>query len=199
MFDWITGLVSALGYPGVFLLMLAENIFPPIPSELIMPLAGFTAARGELNLWLVIAFGTAGSVFGALPWFYAGRLVGAERFKMWTARHGRWFTLTPSEIDQARLWFDRYGHWAVLGGRLIPAVRTLISVPAGVAKMPLAPFLFFTTIGSLAWTAALALTGYLLQSQYELVAGWLNPVSNVIVALIAIYYGYRVVTFRAQD
>ncbi len=139
MFDWITGIVDRTGYLGVALLMFAENLFPPVPSELIMPLAGFAAARGDLSLPLVLAAGVAGSLAGALFWYWIGRKVGADRLKRWAGRHGRWLTLSPGDVDEADAWFDRHGVKAVLLGRLIPAVRTLVSVPAGLAAMPLPP------------------------------------------------------------
>src|SRR3546814_7553399 len=107
MFDWITGLVEDGGYLGVAALMLAENLFPPIPSELIMPLAGFAAARGDLNIILVVASGAAGSLLGAVFWYAVGCWLGSERLKRWAGRHGRWLTLAPDDIDKAVAWFDR--------------------------------------------------------------------------------------------
>ena len=196
MFDWITAAVQQSGYVGVFLLMLAENVVPPIPSELIMPLAGFTAAQGQLNIVLVIAAGTAGSLLGALLWYYIGLWLGRDRLKRWAAKHGRWFTLTPDELDQAFDWFHRHAGASVFIGRLIPTIRTLISVPAGIARMGLGPFLAYSAVGTALWTALLAAAGYLLESQYEAVEHWLNPVTNVIVGVILITYIYRVVTFR---
>ena len=199
MFDWITGLLERSGYLGVLLLMLAENVFPPMPSELIMPLAGFTAAQGKLSILFVVLAGTAGSLLGALAWYYVGRWLGADRLKRFTARHGRWLTLSAPEIDRAHAWFDRHGAKAVALGRLIPAVRTLISVPAGVTRMPLARFLAWTALGTALWTLLLAGAGYLLQSQYRLVADYLNPLSNVVFGLLVLWYAYRVVTFKADS
>ncbi|WP_417777483.1 DedA family protein [Stutzerimonas xanthomarina] len=196
MFDKIVEIVSAFGYIGVFLLMLLENIFPPIPSELIMPLAGFVAARGDLNFIVVILVGTAGSVVGALPWYYAGAKLGQERMKRLAKRWGHWLTLSPEDVDKASDWFDRHGKAAVFFGRLIPAVRTLISVPAGIAGMSMTKFLIYSTLGSLIWTALLALAGYLLESQYEKVSEYLNPVSTVIVVLMVLYYLYRLIRQR---
>ncbi|MCP9340151.1 DedA family protein [Stutzerimonas xanthomarina] len=196
MFDKIVEIVSAFGYIGVFLLMLLENIFPPIPSELIMPLAGFVAARGDLNFIVVILVGTAGSVVGALPWYYAGAKLGQERMKRLAKRWGHWLTLSPEDVDKASGWFDRHGKAAVFFGRLIPAVRTLISVPAGIAGMSMTKFLIYSTLGSLIWTALLALAGYLLESQYEKVSEYLNPVSTVIVVLMVLYYLYRLIRQR---
>lgn len=195
MFDWITWLVEQTGYIGIALLMFGENLFPPIPSELIMPLAGFTAAQGRLGMTGVIVAGTIGSVAGALFWYYVGRWVGCARLKRWAARHGRWFTMAPDEIDRAVAAFNRHGALAVLAGRLIPAVRTLISVPAGVAAMGMPRFLLFSTVGTALWTCFLAGAGYLLQGSYQQVEDWLNPVSNIVFILLVLGYLYRVVTF----
>ena len=196
MFDWIVDVLAQAGYLGVALLMLAENLFPPIPSELIMPLAGFVAARGDMSLIGVIAAGTLGSVLGALPWYWAGRRFGPERLKRLAGRHGRWLTVSPREVDRARDWFNKRGRVGVLLGRLVPAVRTLISVPAGLAAMPMLPFLIYSTIGTLVWTTLLALAGYWLQDRYEQVSAYLDPVSKGIVGLIVLTYLYRVVTWQ---
>lgn len=198
MFDWITDFVEKSGYLGVALLMFAENVFPPIPSELIMPLAGFTAARGELSLVLVIAAGMVGSVAGTLLWYYAGRWLGLGRLKRFAARHGRWLTLSPTELDQAQAFFSRHCAKAVFFGRLVPALRTLISIPAGIVEMALPRFLLYSTLGTLLWTAFLAGAGYLLEAQYRAVEQWLNPVTNLILGAALVFYAYRVATFRPQ-
>jgi len=194
VFDWITKIISEGGYPGIVLLMLGENIFPPIPSELIMPLAGFVAARGELNPVLVVLAGTLGSMLGALPWYYAGRWLGEERVCRFAARHGRWLTLDDEDVGKGIRWFERRGRIAVLIGRLIPTVRTLISVPAGMARMPLVPFLLYSSLGSLLWTAALAGAGYLLEANYRLVGDYLDQVSKIIIGLIVLTYLWRLVS-----
>jgi membrane protein DedA with SNARE-associated domain len=198
MFDWIVNLVSQTGYAGIAFLMLAENVFPPVPSELIMPLAGFAAARGELGFFGVVLAGTAGSLAGALFWYEIGRRVGVERLRRWTERHGRWLTMSPDELDRAIDWFRRHAGRSVLLGRLVPAVRTLISVPAGVASMRLPVFLAWTSAGTAMWTTFLAGMGYLLEGGYQQVAHWVNPVSNVVVAALVLGYLYRVATFRPQ-
>jgi membrane protein DedA with SNARE-associated domain len=156
MFDWITGWLESGGYLGVFALMLIENVFPPIPSELVMPLAGYLAAQGTLSLAGVIFAGTLGSVAGALIWYWIGRKIGMERLRRLARNHGHWLTMDEAEVDRASDWFDRYGWGAVFFGRMVPAVRTLISVPAGIAGMHLAPFLAVTTIGSALWVGLLA-------------------------------------------
>ena len=193
MFDWITDIIDRTGYLGVFLLMLAENIFPPIPSELIMPLAGYAAAQGKLNGIIVVLAGTAGSLLGALFWYYVGCWLGRDRLRRFAAQHGRWLTITPGQLDETRDWFGRHGTKAVFIGRLVPTVRTLISIPAGVTGMPLQSFITFTALGTVIWTALLAGAGYLLQDQYGRVAGYVGPVSNAIFGIIVAAYLYRVI------
>lgn len=196
MFDWIVAAITQYGYLGIALLMFVENVFPPIPSELIMPFAGFVATRGELDLAGVIAAGVAGSLAGAMPWYWAGRALGRARLRRLAQRHGRWLTVSPEDLARAEDWFDRHGPAAVLVGRLIPAIRSVVSAPAGVACMPLPRFLLWSGIGTLAWTAALTSLGWMLESQYERVSHWLDPVSNGVVAAIAVGYVVRVVRWR---
>ena len=198
MFDWIVGIIAESGYLGIFFLLVLENIFPPIPSELIIPLAGYSAAQGELNVFLVIVVATLGAVTGALPWYYLGKVFGLERLKKMSLSYGRLLTLSPDDIDTAAGWFIRHGRAAVLFGRLIPAVRTLISVPAGIASMPLPTFLLYTTIGSAIWNTALVFLGYFLGNQHELVSSYLGPISDAIIVLIVVIYLYRVVTFGRE-
>ncbi len=196
MFDWVVMLLGNGGYLGIFLLMLAENLFPPIPSELVMPLAGFLAAQGAMSLPLAIAVGTAGSVTGALFWYWVGLRFGEARLRRMAERYGRWLTVSPKDVETASAWFDRNGGRMVFLGRMVPAVRTLISIPAGIARMPLPSFLALTAAGSTLWTGALAVAGYLLESQYARVEGWVNPVSTVVVALLVLWYGVRLVRVR---
>ncbi|WP_209586543.1 DedA family protein [Massilia sp. BHUDP2] len=196
MFEFITSFLEKSGYIGVFLLMALENIFPPIPSELIMPFAGFVVARGDLNLVGVLVAGTAGSIAGALPWYWGARKYGKERLKAFADRHARWMTVGSEDIDKAIAAFDRHGRSVVLFGRLIPAIRTLISVPAGLACMSWAQFLLYSTIGSLAWTGILTGAGFLLESNYEQVGKYVDPVSKGIFGILLAWYIYRVVTHR---
>ena len=195
MAEWITGWMNGGGYLTVGLLMLLENVFPPIPSEVVMPLAGYGALGAGRSLIGVIAAGTLGSVAGALLWYYVGVWVGQARLRSFAARHGRWLTLTPREVDAADAWFDRWGGWAVFIGRMVPGVRTLISVPAGMSGMGLGRFLAFTTLGSLVWTGALALAGWWLGGAHGAVADYIAPVSNLVIAGAVAIYLYRVVTF----
>ena len=163
-----------------------------------MPLAGFDAQRGDMNIWLVILSGSAGSLAGALFWYYIGRWIGEDRLKRWAAKYGRLLTLNPSQVDTVNAWFDKHNEKAVLIGRLLPAVRTLISVPAGIFKMRLDRFLLFSSIGTVAWTGILTVVGYLLGNQYRVVEGYLNPVSDIIVAGVILLYVYRLVKWEPE-
>jgi len=199
MFEMITGFLEKSGYFGVFALMALENIFPPIPSEMIMPFAGFVVAKGELNLVGVLLAGTAGSVAGAMPWYYAAKVYGCERLKRLAERHARWLTISPEDIDKALETFNRHGRKTVLFGRLVPAVRTLISVPAGLANMSLGQFLLYSSIGSLAWSGLLVAAGFLLENKYTEVSKYVDPVSKAIFGALLAWYLYRVVTYRAPE
>lgn len=199
MFEWITGLVQDLGYAGVGLLMLLENVFPPLPSELIMPLAGFVADRGQMNFWGAVAAGSVGSLAGAMAWYAVGRAVGERRLRAWIDRHGMWLTLDCEDIDRAADWFRRHGAVAVLVGRLVPTVRTFISVPAGFERMPVATFVLFSAIGTVAWTVALAYAGRVLGANYTAVQGYLEPVTWVILGGFAVLLVYRAIRqYRAR-
>jgi membrane protein DedA with SNARE-associated domain len=197
MAHWVIETIGALGYFGVALLMLAENLFPPLPSELIMPFAGFLAARGELNPVLVVLAGTLGSVAGAMPWYMAGRWIGADRLQQLAERHGRWVAITPQEIDRGKRLFEHKGALVLVFGRLVPALRTVVALPAGLARMHWLPFVLWTLLGSLLWTSILTVAGYLLESQYERIGKWLNPVSTGIFLVIAAWYVVRVIRHSA--
>lgn len=193
MATWIMDVMVGLGYPGIALLMFIENVFPPIPSELIMPLAGFLAAEGELSIVGVIIAGTIGSVVGALPLYWIGMKLGKWRLSQWAERYGRWLTISPEDIDNADDWFGRHGRKAVFLGRLVPGIRSLIAIPAGLHHMPMLPFLVYTTIGSSIWTAALAAAGYLLGGEFHEVEKYLDPVSGFVLGGLVIWYIVRVV------
>jgi membrane protein DedA with SNARE-associated domain len=198
MATWVIHTISATSYWGVIFLMFVENVFPPIPSEVIMPLAGFMATQGQLSLLGVILAGTLGSVLGAVPLYYLGRMIGEERLMSFADRHGRWLTVSRGDLDNAKQWFDRHGGMAVLFCRLVPGVRSLISVPAGIEGMPLAPFLLFTTMGAALWTSILALAGYGLGANFRQVEAYLDPASYVVLAVIVGLYVWRVVTHKGR-
>jgi membrane protein DedA with SNARE-associated domain len=187
----MTDLIGEHGYLALFMLMFLENLFPPIPSELIMPFAGYAAAKGDIHPIGAVIAGSAGSLLGALAWYGVGYLLGGERFKRIARRHGRWLTISESDVDRAQQWFNRYGGLAVCGGRLIPAVRSVISVPAGIARMQLSRFLLWSSLGTVIWTGLLTGLGYLLGTRFTEVEAWLQPASWAIVAFAVCGYLYR--------
>lgn len=196
MSEWITQLIEDMGYLGIALLMFLENVFPPLPSEVIMPMAGFTASEGTLSVVGVIAAGIAGTLAGACFWYGIARLLGDERLKRWASKHGRWITLSPDEIERLEGWFSRHSRWAVPLGHLVPGIRTLISIPAGIFEMAVGRFLLLTALGGGLWTAALAAAGYMLGRKFDQVDRYLGPASTAIMAAILVGYVYRVVTFK---
>ncbi|MBE9192631.1 DedA family protein [Gloeocapsopsis crepidinum LEGE 06123] len=188
MLNWITNTISSLGYLGIGLLMFFENLFPPIPSELIMPLAGFTVARGQMQFIPAIAAGVLGTVIGALPWYYAGKILGSDRLQQLADKYGKWISISSKDITKADRWFDRHGSKAVFFCRLVPGVRTLISLPAGISGMHLVPFLLYSTLGTLLWVGLLTYLGYVLGDNYELVDEYLGPVSKIVVVTLLIAF-----------
>ena len=186
MKEWVIETMSSLGYVGIGLLMFLENLFPPIPSELIMPLAGFTAAQGKMQLFPAIAAGVIGTVLGAFPWYYLGKVVSEERIKGWADRYGKWLGISGADIDKANRWFDRHGKKAVLLCRMVPGVRTLISLPAGINAMPMVPFLLYSTIGTVLWVTFLTMAGYFLGNNYEVVDKYLDPISKIVAVTLVI-------------
>ena len=202
MVEWITHTMTALGYWGIGLLMFLENLFPPIPSELIMPLAGFTVSKGQMNFQYAVLAGVLGAVLGAVPWYYAGKLVSEERLGAIADRYGKWLGISGADIDKANRWFYRHGNQAVLLGRLVPGIRTLISLPAGISQMRLAPFLVYSTIGTTIWTAFLTYAGYLLGAHYDRVDDYLAPVSKIVLGgllvALGVWIGRRKTTQRVK-
>ncbi len=196
MSDWIVGVITELGYPGIVLLMLLEAVFPPIPSELIIPFAGYSAAQGALDPVLVVLSASLGSLLGMVPWYLAGRLFGLERCRWLADRYGRWLTVTSADIVRADGWFARYGGAVVLFGRLLPIIRTLISVPAGLARMPIPLFLAASLAGIVLWNTILVGAGYVLAEHYALVEHVIDPLAYVVLAGIVATYLWRVVTHR---
>ncbi len=198
MTDWMTQLIKDGGYTGVFLLMLLETIFPPIPSEVIMPLAGVEAATGKLNLWGVIASGTAGAMLGNLFWYAVARVIGILRFKPWIQRYGRWLTMDWDDVQKSERLFARHGGWLVGVARLLPTLRSIISIPAGLLNMRLKTFLIWSTIGTALWTAMLAGAGWGLGRAFQDIQKVLGPLSMAIIVLIVLAYAWRQLTWRKR-
>ena len=185
MLEWITSVIERMGYGGIVLLMVLENVFPPIPSEVILPFAGFTASQGQLSLIGVIAAGSLGSILGALPLYYLGYTLGLDNVRRLAQRYGRWVAVSPRDVDNAMQWFRDYGARIVLMGRTVPGIRSLISIPAGICGMAMPRFLLYSAAGTTIWSALLAYLGWLLGKNYEIVAHYVGYVSYGIAALAA--------------
>lgn len=196
MTEWITNTMNSLGYVGIALLMFLENLFPPIPSELIMPLAGFTVSQGKMELIPAIASGVIGTVLGVFPWYYLGKVVDEEKLTKLADKYGKWIFISGHDISKANKWFDRHGNIAVFLCRLVPGVRTLISLPAGMNHMKMIPFLLYSTIGTLLWVSLLTGAGYLLGDHYELVEEYIGPLSKI--ALLSLIILFVIWVIRKQ-
>lgn len=189
--------MNSLGYLGIGLLMFLENLFPPIPSELIMPLAGYTATLPNTQIQVIpaIAAGVIGTILGAIPWYYAGLILGQNRLQLLAGRYGKWIGISGEDIEKSVNWFQKHGAKAVLFGRLVPGIRTLISIPAGISKMPVIPFFLYSTIGTIGWVTLLTYAGYFLGKNYKLVENYIDVISKVVVfgvlLAIAAFIGYR--------
>ncbi len=195
---WILAMMDTLGLFGVTAFMFLENVFPPIPSEIIMPAAGFAASKGSMGLIAVIIAGTLGSVLGALPLYYLGTSFDEKRLLNLTHKYGKYVLVKPSDVTNAQNWFNKYGYWVIFFGRMIPAIRSLISIPAGMSRMPMLPFLVLTTVGSAIWTTMLAYAGYVLGANYSKVEAFIAPISKFVVATVLIV-GIVVVFMRIKS
>ncbi len=173
-------------YLVICLAMFLENIIPPIPSEIIMPLGGFFVYQGTLNFYILVIFGLIGTVLGALPWYYLGKLLNEKKLSNFVENKGRFLGITSKDFNKSKLWFDKYGVSLVFWGRLIPGIRTLISVPAGIELMPLRKFLVWTTLGSLIWVILLTLSGYIFGENYKIIETYLDNFKIFIKPLLVI-------------
>ena len=196
MSDFIFRLIEDGGYLGIALLMFLETVFPPIPSEVIMPLAGVVAARGNLSLPLVIACGSAGAMLGNIVWYGIAHWFGIDRFRPFIERFGRWLTLDWHEVERVHRLFDKHGGTIVFFGRMLPTVRSLISLPAGLLRMKFLPFFLWSALGSVIWTAGLASAGWVLGNSFSQVETILGPLSIAVIVAGALFYLYRVFTWR---
>jgi membrane protein DedA with SNARE-associated domain len=200
MEQWVTEMMEQYGYLGLLLVMVVENLFPPIPSEVVLPFGGFMTTRSQLTVPLVIVWATVGSLAGAIILYGLGLVLSKERVLWIVDRWGRWLRIKPQDIEKSFDWFDRYGKWTVFFGRMVPLVRSLISIPAGMARMNLALFLLYTILGSLIWNTLLVGIGAVLGSSWHRIAEWIDVYSNIIYVILAlIAIGVLVWLFRRKD
>ena len=184
-----------LAYFVICFAMFLENIIPPIPSEIIMPLGGYFVYQGNLNFYILVIFGLIGTVLGALPWYYLGRFLNEKKLASFVDSKGKFIGISSRDLNKSKLWFDKYGVSLVFWGRLIPGIRTLISVPAGIELMPLKKFLVWTSLGSLIWVVLLTLLGYVLGENYKIIESYIDnfkvfikPIFIIISALLIFKY-----------
>jgi len=198
MSDWVVRLIEQSGYLGVGFLMFLETIFPPIPSEVIMPVAGVAAAQGKLGIIPVIASGTAGAMLGNMVWYLAARALGIHRLKPVIDNYGRWLTISWPEVERAQRWVAAHGMAFVFFGRLVPTIRSLVSVPAGLLRLRFKTFFIASLLGTAVWTALLAGAGYKLQENVSEVGRLIGPASNAVLVVLAAGYLWRLWTHRHQ-
>ena len=198
MADWIIRLIDQSGYAGVAFLMFLETVFPPVPSEVIMPLAGVAAADGRMSLGGVIASGTLGAMAGNIFWYLIARWIGTRRFRPFIEKRGRWLTLDWYDVERVERLFGRFGPVIVALGRLMPTIRSVISIPAGLVHMRLARFLFWSALGTAGWSAALAVAGFVLKQQFEEIEKVLGPLSILIIGAIVVGYAWRQLTWHKR-
>ena len=177
---WVLDVIAALGYVGLALLLVAENLFPPIPSEVVLPLAGFLVDRGDLGFWQALFASTFGSVAGALMLYTFGRYGGRKL----VLRYGRFLRVDEDGLDRADAWFRRYGDWVVLFARVVPFARSIVSIPAGTMNMPVGRFVALTAIGSFAWNALLIGAGMMLGANWQRVETWVGSYSNTVLIVV---------------
>jgi membrane protein DedA with SNARE-associated domain len=182
MTGWIADLIEAFGALGVAFLMALENLFPPIPSELILPFAGFLVGRGEIGFLPALIASTAGSLSGALILYALGRWGGRNLI----LRYGRYLRVKEVDLDRAEGWFDKYDEWVVLFGRMVPGVRSVVSIPAGMLRTPFLRFVLLTTAGSAAWNTLLLGAGWYLGENWQQIEGFVGSLSNFVLVLVAV-------------
>lgn len=190
--DWVTRVIDAIGYLGVAFLVALENVFPPIPSEVVLPAAGYWAKEhgGLFRLVAMIVAATVGSVVGAWILYFVARTIGDERLKRLIDRYGRWLGIKVKDVDKAEKWFENREELAVLVCRCVPLVRSLVSIPAGFAQMPLARFTIYTAIGSAVWNTALILVGYAAHEYQDEVESVIGYVQYVVLLAIIVAVGW---------
>ena len=181
---------SIIAYLTISLAMFLENIIPPIPSEIIMPLGGFFVYQQKLNFYILVFCGLIGTILGSLPWYYLGRLVNEKKLSDFLDKKGKYLGISSNDLSKSKRWFEKYGVSLVFWGRLIPGIRTLISVPAGIELMPLKKFLIWTTFGSFIWVAILTYAGYLFGENYPIIETYLDQVKYIVKPILILIISY---------
>lgn len=186
MQNFLEEIINQFGYAAIVVLIAVENIFPPIPSEVILTFGGFMTAATDMTVTGVIIASTAGSVGGAVVLYYLGSILGAERMKRIVMKYGKWLRLTTDDVDKSYGWFNKYGSWTVFFCRFIPLIRSLISIPAGMSRMNMLKFLVLTTIGTFIWNTVLVNLGASVGENWEDIVAVMDVYSNIAYAVIAV-------------
>ena len=181
---------SLIAYLTICLAMFLENIIPPIPSEIIMPLGGFLVYQQKLNFYILVFWGLLGTILGSLPWYYLGRLVNEKKLANFLDKKGKYLGISSNDLTKSKKWFERYGVPLIFWGRLVPGIRTLISVPAGIELMPLRKFLVWTTFGSFIWVLLLTYAGYLFGENYPIIETYLDQIKYVLKPILILTFIY---------
>ncbi len=198
MSNWIIHLIATGGYWGIAFLMFLENVFPPIPSEVIMGLAGIQVGQGKMDFGAVILFGTVGSTLGNYVWYLLGRLYGFQRLERFVGRWERWLTIDWEDVQRINGLFARHGGKIVFILRFMPAFRTIVSLPAGLFRMGTARFLLATFAGAAIWNVILAGAGYYLGRNFAAIDDYVGPLATATVLLIVLFYAYRVIRWKPR-
>ena len=198
MTEFILNGIAWGGYIGIFLLMALENIIPPIPSEVIMGLGGMAVARGDMSMVPLVLWGTAGTTAGNYVWYHIGRHVGYTRFRPFVERHGRWLTMEWEDVEKLHRFFVHHGGWVVFVFRFMPTFRTLVSLPAGMGRMPHWRFILATASGAAIWNCVLAGAGVLLDRNFEQLDRYVGPVAIALMVAMVGFYLYRVATWKPR-
>ncbi|ABM73020.1 DedA family; putative alkaline phosphatase-like protein [Prochlorococcus marinus str. MIT 9515] len=186
---------SLIAYLTIGLAMFLENIIPPIPSEIIMPLGGFFVFQQKLNFYLLVFWGLLGTILGSIPWYYLGKLANEKRISNFLDKRGKYLGITSNDLIKSKKWFDKYGVSLVFWGRLIPGIRTLISVPAGMELMPLRKFLIWTSLGSLIWVALLTYAGFVFGENYQIIETYLDQIKYILKPILILIIVYLLIKF----
>ena len=181
---------QTLAYLTICLAMFLENIIPPIPSEIIMPLGGFFVYQQKLNFYILVFWGLFGTILGSLPWYYLGRLVNEKRLSNFLDKKGKYLGISSNDLIKSKRWFEKYGVSLVFWGRLVPGVRTLISVPAGIELMPLRKFLIWTTFGSFIWVALLTYAGFVFGENYPIIETYFDQIKVYVKPILIVIFLY---------
>lgn len=195
---WIEELIVTMGYPGIVLVMAVENIFPPIPSELVLPLAGALSASDELNYWGAVSAAVVGSLIGAVVLYSIGSVARQAGVRRLVAVYGKYLFISEQDLDRGAAWFRRYGEAVIFFGRLVPIIRSIISIPAGYTRMPLGRFLLYTTAGTALWSLFLTYVGRVLGENWAEIRTFMEPYENgTLVVLVLAALGF--VVWRARQ